>query len=288
MEGNNVFTSPSLCLWELARWNYCVLCGCMSCTKLFTGAPVRNENEHPGVVLPLSPGVGFSQNARKIRQLQTQGPLPLFLHCGFMSTLVLQCYALFLLLYTFMKGVLTQQDPILKQTWRGGVHLWDKPCYTTKQTARVAGGPVLAPTHPKPFLHCWWRHLSFLQGWFPAAAIFPRDELLMWVTVHGCSKKTLSARQSSRSIALLSSNDSDKIWYSVICIKHQIHSGSSQSQAEIVTAASPLDFVFIDGTCTLEEVFTPGPEWVCLWYEPQFIRWCLHARCLLVTSDPLD
>lgn len=95
----------------------------MSCTKLFTGAPVRNENEHPGVVLLLSPGVGFSRNAHKIRQLQTQGPLPRFLHCGFMSTLVLQCYALFLLLYTFMKGVLTQQDPILKQTWREGVHL---------------------------------------------------------------------------------------------------------------------------------------------------------------------
>lgn len=35
-------------------------------------------------------------------------------------------------------------------------------------------------------------------------------------------------------------------------------------------------------------MFTPGPKWVCLWYEPLFIRrWCLHTRCFLVTSDPV-
>lgn len=33
-------------------------------------------------------------------------------------------------------------------------------------------------------------------------------------------------------------------------------------------------------------MFTPGPEWVCLWYKPQFIRWWLHTCCFLVTSDP--
>lgn len=50
---------------------------------------------------------------------------------------------------------------------------------------------------------------------------------------------------------------------------------------------SPLDFIFITETWILKRVFTAGPEWVCLWYEPQFMRrWCLHIHCFLVTSDP--
>lgn len=95
-------------------------------------------------------------------------------------------------------------------------------------------GPVLEPRPAKQLLHCQWRHL---WGWFPAAAISPPwDKLHPWVMVCGCSKKNLLHQAGQQFYCT-----AQQQWqWQNLALNYlywtRIHKGSSQGQAEIITA----------------------------------------------------
>lgn len=167
------------------------------------------------------------------------GPLILF-HPLWLHEYI--CVIPFLLLCACRKVVLTQKAPSCpllpmgqwqwpRQTW-SGIPQCGECCYTPTQMGTSAGTQACQAAPALPVEAPW-----LLWGWFPAAAISPPwDKLHPWVMVCGCSKKNLLHQAGQQFYCT-----AQQQWqWQNLALNYlywtRIHKGSSQGQAEVITA----------------------------------------------------